>query len=60
VFSHFGHDSNLILKLILLNYQNNDVGRSNQLLEHQNFFAASLVIFKVLTKLFSDLYPAKF
>jgi len=37
VFSHIDHDSNLILKLILLNYQNNYVGRSNQLLEHQNF-----------------------
>jgi len=29
------------------------------LLEYQNFFAASLIAFKVPTKLFSDLYPAK-
>jgi len=33
-----------------LNYQNNYVERSNQLLEYQNFFAALLIIFKVPTK----------
>jgi len=38
-----------------LNYQNNYVERSNQ----SKFFAAFLIIFKVSTKLFSDLYPAK-
>jgi len=42
-----------------LNHQNNYVERSNQLLE-SNFFAALLVIFNIPTKLFSDLYPAKF
>jgi len=30
------------------------------LLEYQKFFATLLIIFKVPTKLFSDLYPAKF
>jgi len=45
-----------MLKATLLNYQNNYAERSNQLLEHQN----PLIIFKVPTKLFSDLYPAKF
>jgi len=29
-------------------------------LEYQNFFAALLIIFKVPTNLFSDLYPTKF
>jgi len=40
-----------------LNYQNNYVERSNRLLE---FFTVLLVIFKISTKFFSDLYPAKF
>jgi len=41
----------------LLNYQNTYAERLNQLLEHQN---PLLIIFKVPTKLFSDLYPARF
>jgi len=46
-----------IRKVILLNYHNNYVERSNQLLEYHNFlkfFATLLIIFKVSTKLFSD------
>jgi len=48
-----------IRKVILLNYQNNYMERSNQLLENQNFFQHLFIIFKILTKLFSDLHPAK-
>jgi len=39
------------IKIILLN-QNNYVERLNWLLEYQNFFAALLIIFKILAKLF--------
>jgi len=46
-----------MLKATLLNYQNNYAERSNQLLEHQN---PLLIIFEIPTKLFSNLYPAKF
>jgi len=51
----------------MLNYQNNCVERSNQLLEYQNllqhcslFLRSQQNYFDSLTKLFSDLYPAKF
>jgi len=53
-------------KIILLNYQNNYIERSNRLLECQNFLRyCSLFLrfqnyFDGPTKLFSDLYPAKF
>jgi len=30
------------------------------LLEYQKFFAVLIIVFKIPTKLFSDLYPAKF
>jgi len=42
-----------------LNYQNNYVERSCQL-KYQKIFVALLIIYKIPTKLFLDLYTAKF
>jgi len=53
-------------KVIMLNYQNNYLEHSNQLLKYQNFFKHCSLFLRFQQnyfdgpKLFSNLYPAKF